>query len=276
MPPDDASAALLFVATPFMPADAAADLAALRPFYALAEAIAADPTLDAAAKAARFEALRAALRGESSDAPADWDATVGAAADRLHRAGLPRHILDVTLQAYRQDALRGQPRDWSETLNFARHATAPLGALALARRTVSPAAARGLEALCCAWWLLALVQRAGTTWRAAGRVALPARWFKDRGATPDALGADACSPALRRVFDDALAAADRLLAAARDLPRLVADRDLAAALAAHAALARRYARRLGAADPLAGMPIAASDRRLALIAGLPRRLGWRR
>jgi squalene synthase HpnC len=219
-------------------------------YYAFARAgddIADNPRLDADDKVRRLETLGAALSGESAeDVP-----VAGRLRASLDAAGVPqRHALDL-LEAFKQDAVKGRYRDWSELLGYCERSANPVGRFLLDLHGEPRAAWPLSDALCTALQILNHLQDLGDDRRRLDRVYLPQDWLAAEGMEVDALDRGRSSPALRRVIDRCLDAVAGLLPDARALPRHLSDRRMAMEAGAIAALAQALHARLGRQDPLA-------------------------
>jgi phytoene/squalene synthetase len=200
--------------------------------------------------------------------------------DKLHRLDIVAaaepdnpHLAQL-LQAFRWDVNKHRYRDWSELMLYCRFSAVPVGhfLLELHGERMHPAA----DALCTALQVLNHLQDCGEDFRRLDRVYLPLAWFEAEGAAVTELGGSAASPALRLVFDRALARVDELLLQARPLGAAIADRRLALQSEITLAVARRLARALRRRDPLAArVRLSALDYALAVAEGSLRRLARR-
>jgi phytoene/squalene synthetase len=195
--------------------------------------------------------------------------------DKLHRldivaAAEPDNVhLAQLLQAFRWDVNKHRYRDWSELMLYCRFSAVPVGhfLLELHGEKIHPAA----DALCTTLQVLNHLQDCGDDYRRLDRVYLPLAWFEAAGAAVAELGADAASPALRRMLDRALDRIDELLLQARPLGAAIADRRLGLQAEVTLAVARRLAHALRRRDPLATrVRLSAFDYALAVAEG-----GWR-
>jgi phytoene/squalene synthetase len=106
------------------------------------------------------------------------------------------------------------------------------------------------DALCAALQIVNHLQDCGKDWRALGRCYLPLDLMAAEGADVRDLGADAATPALRRVIE-ALARRTRgLLRESAGFAGRIADRRLALEVAVIQRLAEDLADRLAVRDPL--------------------------
>jgi squalene synthase HpnC len=231
---------------------------ALRPvvlaFYRVArgaDEIADDPGASPAAKSARLLELDAVLAGA---APAPGD---GLAADcaLLRRASI-RHAVDPIharhlLQAFLADAQARPCAQWSDLVAYCNYSAAPVGRFLLALHGLGGDALRASDALCAALQILNHIQDCRADWTRLGRCYVPTRWLADEGLAPDALGAAASGPGLRRVLHRMLDRVDGLLAEAAPLARNLGASGLARESAGIHAIATALSRRLRRDDPLA-------------------------
>ena len=238
--------------------------ASLRPhvhaFYDFARAaddIADDPDLAAADKIRRLDAFARALDGGKPEpaAPGDRDIDTGPAkalAGSLAETGVaPRHATDL-LAAFRQDATKHRYADWHEVMAYCRLSAAPCGRYLLALHGEEDVEARkAADALSAALQVINHIQDMAADYRRLDRVYVPMDWLADEALDPDALGADAASPALRRVIDRMLDGVEGLIDDARGLPAAIDDARLAAEAGVILAVARGLARKLRRRDPLA-------------------------
>ncbi len=223
-------------------------VAAFYRFARHADDIADDPALAAAGKHARLEALAAVLTGRRA---ADADTATAAELRRSRDAtGMgPRHALDL-LAAFHRDADNPRCADWDALMDYCRLSAVPVGRFLLDLHGEGARTHAAGDALCAAVQILNHLQDCAADRRALDRVYLPLDRLAAEGLDPAVLDAPACAPALRRVLDGVLDEVDALLATARPLPRLIADRRLALEAAVILSLAVRMARHLRRADPL--------------------------
>jgi farnesyl-diphosphate farnesyltransferase len=231
-----------------------------------ADDIADSPTLAAAEKLRRLDRMAAVLEGGSGagESPA-------AAAMRESLAATSvtaQHCLDV-LQAFRLDATKLRYRDWDDLMEYCRYSAAPVGRQLLDLHGESRATWPASDALCSALQVLNHLQDCAADYRALDRVYLPLADLDAAGCGVEILAAPAASPELRRVLNVTLDRTERLIAAARGLPRGVAARGLRRESAVIVGLAARLARRLRQGDPLATrVALAKSDFAAAFFGGI--------
>lgn len=233
----------------------------LRALVAELDALADDPAADPARRRAGLEARRAALADSGSDLSRD-----------LAHHGIPPQQADQLAQArlHRADGLR--IATWGELLAHAGYAAGPVGRILLSwDGNGDPAAARAADALCAALFVLGRVAAAKADYTGFDRVFLPLSYFREAAVGVERLAGATAQGQIRAVLDRALDGADRLLAEAAPLPRLLRGRARRRAARRTLCAARCLARRVRAGDPFAG-PITLTrwDRlRCAVAAVLP-------
>lgn len=240
----------------------------IRAFYAFvrtADDVADAADLDPATKLARLDALERALLADPME---DGGPAVARALRRsLSETGLGAEHARHMLQAFRKDAATPRTRSWSDLLTYCRYSAAPVGRYLLALHGEGQAAIPAADALCAALQILNHLQDCGPDYRRLDRVYLPADWLRQAGAGAEMLGAPRAAPPLRAVMDRTLEGVARLIATARPLPGLIADRGLRREAAVILAIARALARRLARRDPLQSR-VRLSKAALAWYAGL--------
>ncbi|HEU0069985.1 MAG TPA: squalene/phytoene synthase family protein [Alphaproteobacteria bacterium] len=228
-----------------LPEPARAALAALARLAIAARAVAADAALPIDKRIAMLDGLEALLDGRKPEVPLPLPLSAAArdVAEALRAAGTDMTAARHLLQAWKQDCAKPAYRDWADWMLFARFAAAPFG-----RQAAEDAAVPAAEALACALLLCLCLQDAAEDWRARGKVCLPERWLRERGAKAEDLAEKpADASAWRAVYrEDAGRALAQLLAAAAPLSRSSHGIQLALGLT------RRWAARLAAGDPWRG------------------------
>ena len=237
-------------------------------FYAFArnaDDIADSAALAAADKLARLDAMQAVLDGTRAHGSPSG---AGLRASLAATGVTARHAHDL-LDAFRQDATKSRYADWDALLDYCRLSAMPVGRHVLdlhgERRDTWPAS----DALCAVLQVLNHLQDCAKDLAALDRCYLPHDMLSAAGAgTADLRGA-AATPGLRRVFDQLLDRCDALAEQAAGLPRRVRDRRLRLETAVIVGLARRLARRLRRADPVAGrVKLTRADAALSVAAAL--------
>ena len=228
---------------------------ALRPhvhaFYAFArnaDDIADSPDLASDDKLARLDVMEAVLLGDD-DAGSPSAAALRAS---LTETGVTaRHARDL-LAAFRQDVAKRRYASWAELHEYCRLSAMPVGRHVLDLHGEASATHAPSDPLCASLQVLNHLQDGARDLAALDRCYLPLDRLAAAGAAPEDLAGDAETPGLRRVFRSLLDEVDRLNEQAAELPRRVRDRRLRLECAVILGLARRLARRLRAADPVAG------------------------
>ncbi len=256
--------------------------AALRPhvaaFYAFVRAaddIGDNPALTPEDKIARLDAFEHALIGPPEAAAALPKAQALRAS--LAETGVtPRHA-QALLAAFRQDATKLRYRDWQDLLGYCALSASPVGRYLLDLHSERAELYACSDPLCDALQVLNHLQDCQDDFRALNRVYLPLENFAAAGIEVTELDRPHASPAMRQVLDRTLDGVDELLLRARELPRVLASRRLAAESGVIVAMARRLAVELRRRDPLAErVELGKPQFLLAALKGLGPALGPRR
>jgi hydroxysqualene synthase len=256
--------------------------AALRPhvaaFYAFVRAaddIGDNPALAPDDKVARLDAFERALTGPEEAAAALPKAQV--LRTSLSETGVTaRHAVDL-LGAFKRDATKLRYRDWPDLLGYCALSASPVGRYLLDLHGEPAELYAYSDPLCDALQVLNHLQDCQADYRALNRVYLPLDSFAAAGIDVTALDEPRSSPAMRRVLDQALDGVDELLVRARELPRVLANRRLAAESGVIVAIALRLAALLRRRDPLATrVELSKPQFLLCGIRGLAMALGPRR
>jgi squalene synthase HpnC len=218
-------------------------------FVRLADDIADDPGLEAAAKLRHLDALEAALL--AGDGVEDWRAPAATLRRSLDRAGVADRFARDLLAAFRQDALNQPCRTWDDLIDYCRFSAMPVGRFLMALHGEDEGPGAASDALCTALQILNHLQDCGDDWRQLRRLYVPLDWLEAEGLSPDHLLAPRASPALRRVLHRVLDGVDGLMATARPLGRQMRDRRLGMEAAAIVRLALALGDELRRRDPLA-------------------------
>ncbi len=251
---------------------------ALRPhvhaFYRFAreaDDIADNPALAAAEKVRRLARMGAILDGApGADSPAAL-----AMRQSLAETGLSAQHCHDLLRAFTMDATKRRYRDWDELMVYCRYSATPVGRQVLDLHGEARDTWRWSDPLCDALQVLNHLQDCAQDYRALDRVYLPERDLAECGSKVEELAAPAASPGLRRVIDRLLDGTDRLIDAARSLPRAVESPGLRRETAVIVGLAERLARRLRRGDPLARrVKLSRGDFALSLLLGIWRGRRW--
>lgn len=214
-----------------------------------ADDIADDPQLAAEEKLARLEAVdRALVTGDPGALP-DWAASY---ADDIAAGRAPLEPGRDLLVAFCRDAWKTRYADMGELWDYCRYSAAPVGRAVLAIGREEQADLRASDALCHVLQILNHIQDIGEDYRRLDRIYLPQDWLREEGvADMAALGAEKLSPALRRVVDRVLAAAEAELARAEPLAASVRSKRLRLEIRWIEELAWRLLARLREGDMLA-------------------------
>jgi hydroxysqualene synthase len=223
---------------------------AVHAFYAFArnaDDIADSATLAPEDKIARLDTMEAVLTG------AQTGGSPSATALRASLAGTgttDRHARDLLI-AFRQDATKKRYESWDELLDYCRHSAMPVGRHVLDLHGESRDTWPASDALCSVLQVLNHLQDATKDLANLDRCYLPLDMLGANNATVEDLRRPAATPGLRTTFGALLDRCDALMAG-KPLPSFVRDRRLRLETAAIDGLARRLARRLRRADPVAG------------------------
>lgn len=162
----------------------------------------------------------------------------------------PVHACEL-LVAFRRDATKNRYATWDELYDYCRYSAMPVGRHVLDLHGESHDTWAPSDALCVSLQVLNHLQDGQKDLRQLDRCYLPADLLARHHTRVEDLQAPTASPGLRAVLDTLLAECDRLNAAALDLPRRTRSRRLRLETAVIVGLARRLARRLAHADPVA-------------------------
>jgi len=207
--------------------------------------VADHPSLTAAEKLERLEAVRASLTGEAeSVAPA-----VALRAALSARDLTNQHMLDL-LEAFRRDAVKTRYDDWDDLLDYCRYSAAPVGRFMLDVHGESRDTWPASDALCAALQINNHLQDCGKDFRDLDRVYVPLDALTSAGLDVRALGESRASPALRDVIHRLARRTGDLLKTARPLESGVRDLRLALEVGVIHNLAVDLNQRLLRHDPL--------------------------
>jgi squalene synthase HpnC len=253
---------------------------ALRPhvaaFYAFVRAaddIGDNPALSPEDKIARLEAFEQALIDPGEAALPKAQAFRASLAETGVTA---RHAQDL-LAAFKRDATKLRYDDWQDLLGYCALSASPVGRYLLDLHGERAELYVFSDPLCDALQVLNHVQDCQDDFRALNRVYLPLDSFAAAGIEVGELDLPHATPAMRQVLDRALDGVDELLLRARDLPRVLASRRLAAESGVILAMARRLAVELRRRDPLASrVELGKPQFLLSALKGLGPALGPRR
>lgn len=219
-------------------------------FYAFArnaDDIADSTTLPAEERLARLDVMQAVLLGQrESGAPSALRLRAS-----LDETGVtPLHATEL-LVAFKRDVTKLRYASWDELYDYCRYSAMPVGRHVLDLHGEDHATWAPSDALCTTLQILNHLQDCAQDLAALDRCYLPLDLLAAHGAAVADLREPRETPGLRAVFDALLDRADRLNAAAIELPRRTRSRRLRLETAVIVGLARRLARRLRCGDPLA-------------------------
>jgi farnesyl-diphosphate farnesyltransferase len=227
---------------------------ALRPhvhaYYAFArnaDDIADSPALAPRDKIDRLDVMQAVLLGQrEGGAPSALRLRAS-----LAETGVPAaHATDLLI-AFRQDAVKQRYADWAELAEYCRFSANPVGRYLLDLHGEPDSAYAGSDALCTSLQVLNHLQDCADDLAAMDRCYLPLELMAAHGAGLEDVRRDRLTPGLRGVLDDLLARCEALNAVAGSLAPACRARGMRLESAVIVGLARRLARRLRRADPLA-------------------------
>ena len=216
-------------------------------FYRFARAaddVADAPDLSAQDKLARLGAMEAALGGDGDDPrAAALRATQGETGCGVAEAR-------ALLAAFRQDAVKARYESWDDLAAYCRLSAEPVGRFLLALHGEGTEAYAASDGLCTALQVLNHIQDCADDRTTLRRIYIPAPWIALAGGEA-AFFAPKAVAARRPTLDALLDRVDDALDRAADLPALVRDARLGMEAGVTLSLARRLARRLREADPVA-------------------------
>lgn len=211
-----------------------------------ADDIADDDLLSPKEKSARLEAMEQILTGRQRDgSPSAEKLRIS-----LAQSGVPAIHACELLIAFRRDVMKTRYENWAALMEYCRYSAAPVGRYVLDLHGESHNTWASSDALCASLQVLNHLQDCNKDLKNLDRCYIPQDWLQAQGLTTDDLARPETSPALRRVFDQMLAATDQLNEQAADLPRLVKSRRLRLECAIICHLARRLTVLLKQKDPL--------------------------
>ncbi len=222
-------------------------------YYDFARAIddiADNPDVPAKQKIAGLKAMEAALvDGEAKDNPEL------AKAHRLRDTMIERNINFAhgsnLVVAFIQDCKKNRYKTWAELMGYCINSASPVGRFLLELHGEDPAHFRQSDALCNALQVINHLQDCKKDFIDLDRSYLPGMWLRAAGEKPQAVTANAASPALRAVIDQCLTATRDLLEEAKPLPGLLYSRRLAMESAVIIDIAGKLVKELENRDPVA-------------------------
>lgn len=212
-----------------------------------ADDISDSDSLTPADKLARLDAMETVLLGKQENG----SPSAKKLRESLAVSGVsPIHAQEL-LVAFRQDVTKTRYENWDELMGYCRYSAAPVGRYVLDLHGESHDTWASSDALCASLQVLNHLQDCAKDLNGLDRCYIPQNWLQAQGLTTADIAKPQTSPALRMVFDQMLAATDKLNAQAADLPRRVKSRRLRMECAVICALARRLTHLLKHGDPLA-------------------------
>lgn len=212
-----------------------------------ADDISDSDTLSPADKLARLDAMEAVLLGKQEDG----SPSATKLRESLAVSGVsPIHAQEL-LVAFRQDVTKTRYENWDELMGYCRYSAAPVGRYVLDLHGESHDTWASSDALCASLQVLNHLQDCTKDLNGLDRCYIPQDWLRAQNLATEDIAKTYTSPALRSVFDQMLAATDKLNAQAAELPRRVKSRRLRMECAVICALAQRLTHLLKQGDPLA-------------------------
>jgi len=214
-------------------------------FVRAADDIADHPTAPAEEKLRLLETFRRCLFGDNDAVPEGVALRSVLEARKL----TPQHAADL-LEAFRRDVTLLRYPNWDALMDYCRYSAMPVGRFVLdvhgEPRSIWPAN----DALCAALQIINHLQDCGKDYRNLDRVYIPLDALEAAGISPEALAADASSPALRNVITGLAQHTQELLEEARPFAGRIGDTRLALEVAVIQSLAEDLAAKLMRRDPL--------------------------
>ena len=239
-------------------------------FVRAADDVADHPRLSAADKLAHLDRLERSLDGEV-------DRAEGVAlASALRARGVSDVHAKQLLSAFRQDVVKRRYADWDELMDYCARSAMPVGRFVLDVHGEPRLTWGRSDALCAALQIVNHLQDCARDFRDLDRVYLPADILAAHGAEVSDLAAPRAGPALASCLRALAARTEALLRQSDGFEHIVADRRLAAEIAAIRALAQRLVRLLQRRDPLSEAVHLGKVNALAVGAGAGARLLLRR
>lgn len=219
-------------------------------FYAFARAIddiADNPALQPSDKIARLTGFEDALAGEN---PHPAFAKAHSLAVQCRRRGITcQHAIDL-ISAFKQDAVKLRYANWTELIDYCNRSAAPVGRFLLDLHGENEADYPYSDALCNALQVINHLQDCRDDKRQLNRVYLPADWLDEAKSSVDDIDRLTSSEGLRQVINRCLDGCEALLAEARQLPKKLRSRRLAAESSVIIVIAETLVAKLRREDPL--------------------------
>jgi hydroxysqualene synthase len=244
-------------------------------FVRTADDIADHPVLGASEKLALLARLEGGLTGANE---------ADAVAVRLRRAlnarGLTsKHAQDLIV-AFRLDVTKLRYRDWDDLMSYCAFSAMPVGRFVCDVHGESRAVWPANDALCAALQIINHLQDCKQDYVDLDRVYIPQDALRASGATVEALGAAAASPALRACLHQLAARTETLLSESDGFAAAIADWRLSLEVSVINTLAHRLTRILRRRDPLSetvhlGVVAVSGGTALGILTGASHRVGRR-
>jgi farnesyl-diphosphate farnesyltransferase len=237
-------------------------------YYAFArngDDIADSAVLSAQDKIARLDIMEDVLLGRRQDGS---PSALALRASLAETGVTPKHATDL-LVAFRQDATKLRYATVDELYSYCNYSAVPVGRYVLDLHGESHACYSPSDALCMSLQILNHLQDCAKDLAELDRCYLPQALLDHFGASVADLRLPAETPALRRVFITLLDRVDRMNHAASELPEIARNRRLRIETGVIHGLAKRLARRLVHADPLATrVKLRTSDAVLSILSAM--------
>jgi hydroxysqualene synthase len=244
-------------------------------FVRTADDIADHPVLGASEKLALLARLEGGLTGANE---------ADAVAVRLRRAlnarGLTsKHAQDLIV-AFRLDVTKLRYRDWDDLMSYCAFSAMPVGRFVCDVHGESRAVWPANDALCAALQIINHLQDCKQDYVDLDRVYIPQDALRASGATIEALGAAAASPALRACLHQLADRAETLLSESDGFAAAIADWRLSLEVSVINTLGHRLTRILRRRDPLSekvhlGVAAVSGGTALGILTGASHRVGRR-
>ena len=221
---------------------------AILAFYRFARAaddVADHPNAPAEEKLRLLEEFRASLAGEADSA----EPAVALREVLKTRWLSAQHGLDL-LEAFRRDVTVLRYRDWNALMDYCRYSAMPVGRFVLDVHGEDPGTWPANDALCAALQVINHLQDCKKDHRDLDRVYIPMEAMWAEGIGPEALIADAASPALERVIRNLARRTKSLLVYSKTFAGQISDARLSFEVTVIQTLAEDLATRLTRRDPL--------------------------
>jgi len=244
-------------------------------FVRTADDIADHAVLGASEKLALLGRLEGGLIGAN-----DADAVAVRLRRALNARGLtPKHAQDL-IAAFRLDVTKLRYRDWDDLMSYCALSAMPVGRFVCDVHGESRAVWPANDALCAALQVINHLQDCKQDYVDLDRVYIPQDALRASGATIEALGAAAASPALRDCLHQLAARTETLLRESDGFAPTIDDWRLSLEVSVINTLAHRLTRILRRRDPLSekvhlGIAAVSGGTALGILIGASRRVGRR-